>query len=534
MSPKMEENFVSVNRSLTDLLGHEYIEAVCNAKSYFDGSSLKSLRAIADQQVEFYSTEMQARADELLDSVGTKVSYEFPKGGEGAPSASFRQASQLGAAPLAGFGPYRIGEDGRLYLAAKSEHYHASLGHSFPGYRLIDNARKLGIPNATHNNTRGYIQRRLEREIIRIANGIPVDAGTRLDNAIATDAPHILNRVINLQTGSLAVEAAAKMMLSRFYNLDNAETRPKYAGRKPVFFVIADEEGGRQANYHGTTVLTQVMRGLWPQFSSSIEVGGMFTVVPVRMHDIDDFRSKLVRYNIDDYKVAGFFHEIVLMNYGGILIGQEYLADAYELCRKYDVPVCVDEIQSCGWFDQLFLFKQYGLKPDFVAVGKGLSGGEYAASKIIATAEMDNLTQFGALVTNGQEELAALAYLVTIEFAKANDSHTRSVGEYYHSCLEVLQSSHSRIVSAIEGKGHLSTLFFHNPAQVVEFCRRISRRGIDISAHTYKPKCPPAALTKLPVVTSRRAVDFIVDAMQQELVEMSGSDESAITGSVGE
>ena len=60
-------------------------------------------------------------------------------------------------APLTGYGFYRVGEDGRLYLITKSEHYHAPLGHAFPGYRLLEIARRLGIPNATHNNTRGHI-----------------------------------------------------------------------------------------------------------------------------------------------------------------------------------------------------------------------------------------------------------------------------------------------------------------------------------------------------------------------------------------
>jgi hypothetical protein len=35
-------------------------------------------------------------------------------------------------------GYYRVGEDGRLYLMTKSEHYHAPLGHAFPGYTLIE------------------------------------------------------------------------------------------------------------------------------------------------------------------------------------------------------------------------------------------------------------------------------------------------------------------------------------------------------------------------------------------------------------
>ena len=38
---------------------------------------------------------------------------------------------------------------------------------AFPGYRLLETARALGIPNATHNNTRGCITRLLEEELVR-------------------------------------------------------------------------------------------------------------------------------------------------------------------------------------------------------------------------------------------------------------------------------------------------------------------------------------------------------------------------------
>ncbi len=58
----------------------------------------------------------------------------------------FDSATKLGLAPLSGLGVFRVGEDGRLYLIAQSEHYHTPLGHSFPGYTLLERARQLGIP----------------------------------------------------------------------------------------------------------------------------------------------------------------------------------------------------------------------------------------------------------------------------------------------------------------------------------------------------------------------------------------------------
>ncbi len=188
--------------------------------------------------MDFYPASFQKRVDELIDSVGKKVCDGYNHSATGAPTNAFVQATKASLAPLSGFGLIRIGEDGRAYLISKSEHYHASLGHSFPGYRLIENAKKLGIANITHNNTQGHITRLLEGELIRIANGI--DRGDRktLEHVLKSQAPHILNRVINMETGSLAVEAALKMMLGRFFKLDQTFETREYVGKTPVFLVI--------------------------------------------------------------------------------------------------------------------------------------------------------------------------------------------------------------------------------------------------------------------------------------------------------
>jgi len=167
-------------------------------------------------------------------------------------------------APLSAYGVTRIGEDGRAYLIAKSEHYHAPLGHDFPGYRLVELAKKLGIPNATHNNTRGHVTRLLETELVRVANGVSPGDEDHLKEVLRSDDPEVLNRVINLETGSLAVEAALKMMMMRFFRLDKTYPPPEYEGRIPVFLVMADHGGGMEANYHGTTSWPRSCGGCGP------------------------------------------------------------------------------------------------------------------------------------------------------------------------------------------------------------------------------------------------------------------------------
>jgi acetylornithine/succinyldiaminopimelate/putrescine aminotransferase len=517
MSENKRTSMASPQLSLRDLLGKPYTDAVCEARAFVEGGDRRALAAIAEEKVDFAPEWYRRRIDDLVDHVGEQICSGLPHSAQGAGTTSFKNAMKVEAAPLTGLGFIRVGEDGRAYLVSKSEHYHASLGHSFPGYRLIENAKRLGIPNATHNNTRGHVTRVLEQELVRTANAIPRDAEKRLRQVIDSSEPHVLNRVINLETGSLAVEAALKMMLARFYKVQETFDEPPYQGRIPVFLVIADNAGGKKANYHGTTMLTQVMRGMWPQFGTALEDNDALIVKPVRINDIGDFERALTAYDSEPYKVAGFFHEIILMNYGGIRLTEEFLKRAYELCHERDVPTMVDEIQSCMWSPELFLFQEYGLQPDLVSLGKGFPGGEYPASRIITTAALDNLNQFGALVTNGQEELASIAYLVTMAFAQANSAYTREIGGYYESELGSLARGFPTAIAKIEGSRHLSTIVFNSIDATVKFIAQLNDAGIDISAHTYKADCPPVALTKIPLISTYKMVDFLISKMHKAL-----------------
>ncbi|HIW73851.1 MAG TPA: aminotransferase class III-fold pyridoxal phosphate-dependent enzyme [Firmicutes bacterium] len=509
--------FRSIRCSLRDLLGSDYLESVIAANAALGCLTAREAEEAADEKVEFYSARAQERNDGWLGRVGEPLLPPMARTSEGAGTTAYREAANTKAAPLTGFGCYRVGEDGRLYLLGKSEHYHASLGHRFDGYRLIDLARKLGILNATHNNTRGYITRRLEKRLVQAANGLRPDQEQETLAVLRSRQPKVLNRVINLETGSLAVEAGVKMMLARFYRLDGTFAQPKYAGKTPVFLVMGDQNGGGEANYHGTTVLTQTFRGLWPELRDAAQEAGLYKVVPVAINDPDDFEEKIRRYNTGNYKTAGFLHEIILMNYGGVRLQPEYLKRAYALCAACDTPTLVDEIQSCMWYKGMFLFRLYGLQPDFAVVGKGFPGGEYPASKILTTFEMDTLNQFGALVTNGQEELASLSYLITMAFMEANGDVVMELGGHFERSLRRLQAERPEALRKVEGQGHLIALHFHTVEQAAAFAQKLNRACIDASAQLYKPHCPPAVLLKPPVIATRATLDYLAAKIRELL-----------------
>ena len=163
------------------------------------------------------------------------------------------------------------------------------------------------------------------------------------------------------------------------------------------------------------------------------------------------------------------------------------------------------------------MFREYGLRPDFVSVGKGFPGGEFAASRILTTYPMDSLTQFGALVTNGQEELASLAYLVTMKFLDANRDYVRAIGEYYEAELGRLAQAYPDLIQSIEGSRHLSSIFFREAEASLTFIRALNAAGIDMSSQTYKADCPPAVLSKIPLIATPQVVDHLIATMRQAL-----------------
>jgi len=278
---------------------------------------------------------------------------------------------------------------------------------------------------------------------------------------------------------------------------------------------MGNQEGGLHANYHGTTILTQTMRGMWGDLLERLQNAGIFRVHPIRPNRFEDVEEAFARFEGGETKIAGFFHEIVMMNCGAMVLEQDFLRKIYELCRLHHVPTVVDEIQSCMWTPGFFLFLEYGLKPTFAAVGKGFSGGEYPASRILFNSRMDGrLPQFGALVTNGQEELASLAYLITMRWAGANAEVIREIGDYYESRLRQFVDAHSDQVIAVSGGRHMCGLVFASLRPANAFVRRMVEMGMDVSAQTYKADCPPVVLTKLPLIVTHEVVDFLVGRME--------------------
>ena len=74
-----------------------------------------------------------------------------------------------------------------------------------------------------------------------------------------------------------------------------------------------------------------------------------------------------------------------------------------------------------------------------------------------------------------------------------------------------------RHLSTTEGRRHLASLHFHELEQAKAFVKLLGDGGLDISVQTYKGNCPPGALTKLPLIAGREAVEMVVGRMDDAL-----------------
>ena len=69
----------------------------------------------------------------------------------------------------------------------------------------------------------------------------------------------------------------------------------------------------------------------------------------------------------------------------------------------------------------------------------------------------------------------------------------------------------------------MTALCFGAVEDAVGFCARMNNvHCVDISAQTYKPNCPPVALTKLPLIVTESMADCLIGLFDEALAHTAG------------
>lgn len=151
---------------------------------------------------------------------------------------------------------------------------------------------------------------------------------------------------------------------------------------------------------------------------------------------------------------AGFIVEPYQANGGMVPAPEGYLERAHEICKSYDVPLIVDEIQGslcrCG---PMFASERNGVEPEMIIMGKALGGG-LPLSNTITTPEYSDILPWEYGFTQAGNPVACAAALAMLEVMVRDDlpENSEKMGGLLVSRLEEIAKD-SKLIGDIRGQG---------------------------------------------------------------------------------
>jgi ornithine--oxo-acid transaminase len=262
-----------------------------------------------------------------------------------------------------------------------------------------------------------------------------------------------------MNTGAEAVETAIKLVRKWGYKVRGVPD-----GRAEI---IACEN-----NFHGRTT-TIVGFSSEPQYRDGF---GPFTP-GFRLVPYGDARALEAAITPD---TVGFLVEPI-QGEGGVVVPPEgYLRECAEICRRHDVLLIADEIQTgLGRTGKMFACEWEGVRPDVLILGKALGGGVYPVSAVLADrAIMDVFRPGDHGSTFGGNPLAAAVARASLRVLVEERLPERAaeLGAWFMDRLRAIESPH---VEAVRGKGLLvGVVIKRSSGKARPFCEALLERGI--------------------------------------------------------
>jgi ornithine--oxo-acid transaminase len=305
-----------------------------------------------------------------------------------------------------------------------------------------------------------------------------------------------LPKALPMNTGAEAVETAIKAARKWAYLVKNVS---------PEQIEIITCEG----NFHGRTT-TIISMSSEPQYRSGF---GPFTpgfkLVP--------YGSPQALEQAITPRTAAFLVEPI-QGEGGIIVPPAgYLKQCAEICRKRNVLLICDEIQTgMGRTGQFLACEHENVRPDGVLLGKALGGGLLPVSVFVSRQDvMDVFTPGDHGSTFGGNPLAAAVGSAALDilFKEKLIENAETAGHYLTQKLREIKSI---LIQEIRGRGLLIGLSI-DPRyySAREVCLRLMKKGIltKETHHTVVRLAPPLVITK-------EQIDAAVTVIAEVLSEM--------------
>jgi ornithine--oxo-acid transaminase len=179
------------------------------------------------------------------------------------------------------------------------------------------------------------------------------------------------DRVLPMNTGADAVETALKM--ARRWGVVK-----KNIPNEDVLIVCCEN------NFHGRTLAIISMSSDPSSYSNYGPLTPGFVRIP--FNDTQALETVLNEYG---HRVAGFLVEPIQGEAGVVVPDKGYLKTCYDLCKKHNVLLIADEVQTgIARTGKKLACEHEGVRPDVVILGKALSGGVLPVSAVLCDDEI--------------------------------------------------------------------------------------------------------------------------------------------------
>jgi adenosylmethionine---8-amino-7-oxononanoate aminotransferase len=250
---------------------------------------------------------------------------------------------------------------------------------SAEGTDLIDDAGRRYIDGVSslwcnvHGHRHPLIDQAVHNQLERVAHstmlGLTHRSAAELAARLVGLAPPGLSRVFYSDSGSTATEIALKMAYQYW------QQRGGQHARRTSFVSLRD-------GYHGDTL-------------GAVSVGGIdlfcaaYSPLLFDSHRVDAGDAGQLERALDFHgeEIAAVIVEPLVQGAGGMLVQPPgYLRRVRELCDRHEVFLICDEVATgFGRTGTMFACEQERVAPDFLCLGKGLTGGYLPLAATLTT-----------------------------------------------------------------------------------------------------------------------------------------------------
>ncbi|KAI0887496.1 ornithine aminotransferase [Annulohypoxylon maeteangense] len=315
--------------------------------------------------------------------------------------------------------------------------------------------------------------------------------------------------VLPMNTGAEAVETAIKIARKWAYKVKKVPE-----GKALVF--------GANENFHGRTMIAVTLstdpesKDNYGPYIPNIGAVSPSTGKPIRYNNVADLEEVLEAHGKE---TAAFIVEPIQGEAGVVVPDEDYLVKVHDLCKKHNVLLICDEIQTgIGRTGRMLCSQWAGIKPDMITLGKAISGGMYPVSCVLSSKEIMLVVEPGTHgSTYGGNPLGCAVSIRALELMD-EEQLTQKAEKLGNIFRDGLAAFNSPVIKTIRGKGLLNAVVIDesktNGRSAWDLCLLLKEKGL-LAKPTHGNIirfAPPLVISE---VQLRKAMSIIGDALRE-------------------